>query len=74
MAPLLVREVFNVIKDIHSNGMTILLVEQNATAALKIADYGYVLETGNIVLEGTGAELVDDENVKAAYLGKAETK
>ena len=74
LAPLLVREVFNVIKDIHSNGMTILLVEQNATAALKIADYGYVLETGNIVLEGTGAELVDDENVKAAYLGKAETK
>jgi len=71
LAPLLVKEVFRIIKDIHSKGMTILLIEQNATAALQIADYGYVLETGQIVLEGPGQELAVNEEVRKAYLGKA---
>jgi len=71
LAPLLVKEVFRIIKDIHSKGMTILLIEQNATAALQIADYGYVLETGQIVLEGPGSELAVNEQVRKAYLGKA---
>jgi branched-chain amino acid transport system ATP-binding protein len=72
LAPLLVRDVFNVIKDIHGQGLTILLIEQNATAALKIADYGYVLETGLIVLEGKGKDLAENAEVKRAYLGKAQ--
>ena len=55
---------------IHQEGMTILLIEQNAMAALKIADYGYVLETGTITLEGTGQELLNNEQVKKAYLGE----
>lgn len=71
LAPLLVKEVFRIIKDIHKKGMTILLIEQNATAALQIADYGYVLETGRIVLEGPGKELAVNEEVRKAYLGKA---
>lgn len=71
LAPLLVKEVFRIIMDIHKDGMTILLIEQNATAALHIADYGYVLETGNITLQGPGRELADNEQVKKAYLGKA---
>lgn len=71
LAPLLVREVFRIIRDIHSDGMTILLIEQNATAALRIADYGYVLETGKITLQGPGRELAENEQVKKAYLGKA---
>ena len=71
LAPLLVREVFRIIRDIHSDGMTILLIEQNATAALGIADYGYVLETGKITLQGPGRELAENEQVKKAYLGKA---
>ena len=71
LAPLLVREVFRIIKSIHSQGMTILLIEQNATAALKIADYGYVLETGTIVMQGPGKELADNQDVRQAYLGKS---
>ncbi|MDS1029788.1 ABC transporter ATP-binding protein [Bacillota bacterium LX-D] len=71
LAPLLVKEVFNVIRNIYNQGMTILLIEQNATAALKIADYGYVLESGKIVLEGPGPELAENDDVKKAYLGKA---
>ncbi len=71
LAPLLVKEVFRIIKDIHQNGMTILLIEQNATAALQIADYGYVMETGNITLQGPGKDLAENEDVKRAYLGKA---
>ncbi|MGI6469369.1 MAG: ABC transporter ATP-binding protein [Syntrophomonadaceae bacterium] len=71
LAPLLVKEVFRIIQDIHKQGVTILLIEQNATAALQIADYGYVLETGEIVLEGPGKELARNENVRKAYLGKA---
>ena len=70
LAPLLVKEIFDIIKRIHQEGMTVLLVEQNAFAALKIADYAYVLETGKIVLEGTGEELLQDERVKKAYLGE----
>lgn len=69
LAPLLVEEVFNVIKTLKAQGMTILLVEQNAFAALAIADRGYVLETGNVTLTGTGQELISNEQVRAAYLG-----
>ncbi len=70
LAPLLIREVFRVITKIHQEGTTILLIEQNAMAALHVADYGYVLETGEIVLEGTGKDLLGDERVKKAYLGE----
>ena len=69
LAPLLVQEVFNVVKTLKSQGMTILLVEQNAFAALAIADRGYVLETGHVTLTGTGQELISNEQVRAAYLG-----
>ena len=69
LAPLLVQEVFEVIKTLKSQGMTILLVEQNALAALDIADRGYVLETGSVTLTGTGQELISNEQVRAAYLG-----
>ena len=69
LAPLLVEEVFNVVKTLKSQGMTIFLVEQNAFAALAIADRGYVLETGSIILTGTGQELISNEQVRAAYLG-----
>ena len=69
LAPLLVEEVFNVIKMLKAQGMTILLVEQNAFAALAIADRGYVLETGSITLTGTGQALISNEQVRAAYLG-----
>ena len=70
LAPLLVKEIFDIIKRIHREGMTVLLVEQNAFAALKIADYAYVLETGKVVLQGTGEELLQDKGVKKAYLGE----
>jgi branched-chain amino acid transport system ATP-binding protein len=70
LAPLLIREVFRVITKIHEEGTTILLIEQNAMAALTVADYGYVVETGGIVLEGTGKDLLNDERVKKAYLGE----
>lgn len=69
LAPLLVEEVFNVIKNLKKDGITILLVEQNAADALAIADRAYVLETGRIVLSGTGAALSRNEEVRAAYLG-----
>lgn len=69
LAPLLVEEVFNVVKTLKAQGMTIFLVEQNAFAALAIADRGYVLETGTITLTGTGQELINNEQVRAAYLG-----
>lgn len=69
LAPLLVKEVFDIIGQINAEGKTVLLVEQNAYAALKIADYAYVLEVGNIVLEGPGKELLEDQRVKEAYLG-----
>lgn len=69
LAPLLVQEIFNIIKDINEAGTTILLVEQNASMALQIANRAYVLETGSIVLSGTGAELMNSEEIKKAYLG-----
>uniref|UniRef100_A0A7C5VLU2 ABC transporter ATP-binding protein n=1 Tax=Fervidobacterium thailandense TaxID=1008305 RepID=A0A7C5VLU2_9BACT len=69
LAPILVEEVFEIIKKINKEGVTILLVEQNAVGALKISDYGYVLETGNITLEGHSKELLANEQVKKAYLG-----
>ncbi len=69
LAPLLVAEIFEIIKELNKEGMTILLVEQNAQMALSIADRAYVLETGRVVMEGTGAELLHDESVQSAYLG-----
>lgn len=72
LAPLVVKDIFNIIQKVNKErGMTILLIEQNANAALKIADYGYVMETGNIGLEGTGQELLANERVKELYLGKS---
>jgi len=69
LAPLLVAEIFNVIRRLKEDGMTVLLVEQNAAGALGLADHGYVIETGEIVLSGPGPELLEDEEVKRAYLG-----
>ena len=69
LAPLLVREIFSIIKRIHETGVTVLLVEQNAYAALNVADYAYILEVGKITLEGTGKELLSNPQVRAAYLG-----
>lgn len=71
LAPLIVKDIFSIIKEIHRNGVTILLIEQNAKAALEVADYGYVLETGSITLEGKGSDLLNDDKVKQAYLGEA---
>ena len=69
LAPILVDQVFDIIKELHSAGTTILLVEQNARKALQIADRAYVLETGSITLSGTGAELAKSDEVRKAYLG-----
>ncbi len=69
LAPILVDEIFEIIQNLNKQGTTILLVEQNAQMALSIADRGYVLEVGNIVLEGTGKELLNNNAVKSAYLG-----
>lgn len=72
LAPLVIKDIFEIIKKVNrEQGMTILLIEQNANAALKIADYGYVMETGTIGLEGTGEELLANERVKELYLGKS---
>lgn len=70
LAPLLVKDIFEIIKEIHRQGNTILLVEQNAKKALEIADYGYVLETGQLILEGEGKELLNNPKVQEAYLGE----
>lgn len=69
LAPILVKEIFNIIKDINEKGTTVLLVEQNAKMVLSIADRAYVMETGNIVMTGTGAELVNSPEIQKAYLG-----
>lgn len=69
LSPLLVKEIFNIIKEINNNGTSILLVEQNANMALAIADRAYVLETGKIVLEGNAKDLANNNDVKKAYLG-----
>lgn len=70
LAPFLVKDIFKMIETIHQEKVTILLIEQNAHMALKVADYGYVLETGSVVLEGPGKELIDSSKVKEAYLGR----
>ena len=69
LAPIFIKEIFHIIQDIQKQGTTILLIEQNANVALKIANRGYVLETGNIVLTGTGEELLASDEVQKAYLG-----
>ena len=69
IAPLIVKDISNIIRKLHAEGTPILLVEQNAKMALGLADYGYVLDTGSIVLEGKGSELISDDNVTKAYLG-----
>ena len=73
LAPIIVQGVFDIIREINRQGVTILLVEQNANMALKAADLGCVMETGRITLRGTGKELSENEEVKAAYLGKAKS-
>jgi len=73
LAPLIVAEIFNIIKEIKEDGTTVLLVEQNAKQALKIADYGYVMETGKIIIEGPADDLLKDERIVEAYLGKKKT-
>ncbi|MGB4752070.1 MAG: ABC transporter ATP-binding protein [Fervidobacterium sp.] len=69
LAPILVEEVFDIVKKINAEGVTILLVEQNAVGALKISNYGYVLETGNVTIEGPSEELLSNDDVRKAYLG-----
>lgn len=69
LAPIFIKEIFSIIQEIQAQGTTVLLIEQNAKMALSIANHGYVLETGKIVLEGTGQELLSSEAVKKAYLG-----
>lgn len=70
LAPLVVQNIFSIIREINGLGVTILLIEQNANLALSTANYAYVLQTGNIINEGTGAQLLQDESIRAAYLGK----
>jgi len=72
LAPLVVKMIFEIIKTINKEGTTVLLIEQNAKAALEVADYGYVLETGRIILEGKGKELLADDRVRKAYLGETQ--
>ena len=70
LAPMVVAQIFTIVREINESGVTVLLVEQNAAQALALADRGYVLETGELVLHGTGAELLADDRVRAAYLGE----
>ena len=70
LAPIVVQGIFDIIRTINKAGITVLLIEQNANMALKVADYAYVMQTGEITLSGTGAELLENEDVKEAYLGK----
>lgn len=74
LAPLVVNNIFDIIKEINKQGTTILLIEQNANKALKIADIGYVLETGRLTIQGTGQELLKDQRIKEAYLGTSKGK
>jgi len=73
LAPVLVKEIFSLIRDINKRGKTLLLIEQNARAALTVADYAYVLEAGRIVMEGTGADLLQNDEVRKIYLGEGVT-
>ena len=70
LAPLVIKEIFKIIREINSKGVTVLLVAQNANMALKVADLAYVLETGNIKMQGTGMELLENPEIREAYLGK----
>ena len=70
LAPLVVRDIFSIIRTIRDKGVTILLVEQNANMALQTADMAYVIETGSITLSGKGSDLIADDSVRKAYLGK----
>ena len=74
LAPLVVKSIFDIIKEINKNGITVLLIEQNANMALQAAHTAYVLETGKITMSGKGSELIQDERIKEAYLGKSKTK
>ena len=74
LAPLVVKGIFDIIKTINKEGITVLLIEQNANMALQVAHSAYVLETGNITMSGTGAELLADNRIREAYLGKSKTK
>ena len=74
LAPLVIKEIFKIIREINSKGVTVLLVEQNANMALKVADLAYVLETGNIKMQGTGMELLENPEIREAYLGKKKKK
>lgn len=74
LAPLVVKGIFDIIREINREGMTVLLIEQNANMALRAADRAYVLETGKVTMQGTGEELLADESIKAAYLGKNSSK
>ena len=69
LAPIIVQDIFRILREINQSGLTIFLVEQNVRQALKIARYGYVIESGRIVLQGAGASLLDDPKVLAAYMG-----
>ena len=69
LAPLIVADIFKIIKEINEQGTTVLLVEQNARQALKVADYGYVLETGKVVASGNAKELLQDDTIQKAYFG-----
>ena len=69
LAPIIVKSIFEILKEINKNGVSVLLIEQNAKAALEISDYAYVLETGTVVLEGPGKELITNDQVRKAYLG-----
>ncbi len=70
LAPLIVRQIFDIVREINASGVTVLIVEQNAAQALGLADRGYVLETGELVLSGTGTDLLADDRIRAAYLGE----
>ena len=70
LSPILVKEIFSIIKEVNASGVTVLLIEQNAKMALSVADRGYVLETGHIALSGPASELLEDDKVKKAYLGQ----
>ena len=70
LAPLIVKQIFDIVREINTDGVTVLIVEQNAAQALALANRGYVLETGELVLSGTGAELLADDRIRAAYLGE----
>ena len=74
LAPLVVQDIFEIIKTVNADGITVLLIEQNANMALKVADWAYVLETGTLTLQGEGAQLMQNEAVRAAYLGSNKKK